>query len=97
MRPEVLQSEFVKILESTFEPAAPGDAGDPHGAVFALSEEEMFQLWNMLGEELGIDLALASPEQRRMLFEACEHGKHITPRDFGSLLWLVYYGDAYTH
>jgi hypothetical protein len=96
MRPEVLQNEFVKILESTFEPARPaGNEGQT--PIFALSEDEMFQLWNMLGEELGIDLALASPEQRRMLFDACEGGKRIAPRDFSSLLWLVYYGDAYTH
>lgn len=96
MRPEVLQNEFVKILESTFEPAEVG-ADDVSSCIFALSEDEMFQLWNMLGEELGIDLSLASPEQRRMLFDACEGGKRIAPRDFGSLLWLVYYGDSYTH
>ena len=95
MRPEVLQNEFVKILESTFVPNEVSE--DVDSLIFALSEEEMFQLWNMLGEELGIDLALASADQRRMLHEACDGGKRIAPRDFGSLLWLVYYGDAYTH
>ena len=66
-------------------------------SVIALTEEQMFLLWNMLGEELGIDLALASAEQRRLLFEACEGGKKLAPGDFSSLLWLVYYGDSYTH
>jgi hypothetical protein len=53
----------------------------------------MFQLWNFLGEELGIDLSLATPDQRKLLFEACDHGKKLSPKAFGSLLWLVYYGD----
>lgn len=95
MRPEVLQNEFVKILESSaFVPRGVENVAD---SVLQLSDEQMFQLWNMLGEELGIDLSLASAEQRRMLFDACDGGKRLAPRDFGSLLWLVYYGDSYTH
>ena len=94
MRPEILQSELVKILESSFVPKGVNDVA---GTVLKLSDAEMFQLWNMLGEELGIDLALATPEQRRMLLESCENGRRLLPTDFGSLLWLVYYGDSYTH
>ena len=94
MRPEILKSEFVKILESTF---VPRDMENVEDSVIALSEEQMFLLWNMLGEELGIDLSLASADQRQLLFEACEGGKKLAPRDFSSLLWLVYYGDSYTH
>jgi|GEM_PF-644714 len=94
MRPDVLQSELVKILESSFVPKGVENVG---ASVLRLSDEEMFQLWNMLGEELGIDLALATPEQRRMLVESCENGRRLSPSDFGSLLWLVYYGDSYTH
>jgi len=32
-------------------------------------------------------------ENGKILFESCKHGKHISPKDFSSLLWLVYYGD----
>lgn len=95
MRPEVLQNEFVKILESSA--LVPRGVDNVADSVLRLSDEQMFQLWNMLGEELGIDLSLASAEQRRMLFDSCDGGKRLAPRDFGSLLWLVYYGDTYTH
>ena len=94
MRPEILKSEVVKILETTFVPKGVDNVED---VILALSEEQMFSLWNMLGEELGIDLSLASEEQRRMLFACCEGGRKLAPADFSSLLWLVYYGDAYTH
>jgi hypothetical protein len=94
MRPEILKSEFVKILEASF---VPKEVENVEDSVLALNEEQMFLLWNMLGEELGIDLSLASADQRRLLFDACEGGKKLLPRDFSSLLWLVYYGDAYTH
>ena len=92
MKPCLLQSEFLRILESSFLASNAGSEGREE--VLCLSESEMFQLWNVLGEELGIDLSLASPEQRRLLFDACDNGKRLAPRDFGSLLWLVYYGDA---
>lgn len=91
MRPEILHSEFLKILEASLvKTTESGETSD----TLCLSEAEMFRLWNSLGEELGIDLSLASEEQRRLLFDACENGKKLAPKDFGSLLWLVYYGDA---
>lgn len=91
MRPDILHGEFIKILESSF---VSREIADPGRDTVSLSESEMFRLWNILGEELGIDLSLASEEQRRLLFDACENGKKLTPKDFGSLLWLVYYGDS---
>lgn len=90
MRPEVLQDELLKILESSFAEKK-SSARDDY--VLSLSENQMFKLWNILGEELGIDLALATADQRKLLFDACKNGKHLAPRDFGSLLWLVYYSD----
>lgn len=88
MRPETLQEELSRILEASF---------SRHGATaseeLCLSEDEMFELWNLLGEELGIDLSFATADQRKLLFEACENGKKLSPKAFGSLLWLVYYGD----
>ena len=64
MRPETLQDELTKILEASF----PRTSENPTEEL-CLSEEEMFQLWNFLGEELGIDLSLATPDQRKLLFE----------------------------
>lgn len=89
MRPETLQGEFVKLLELTT-CKVPLEDEKP----VALSEAEMFQLWNLLGEELGIDLSLATEGERRLLFEACQNGRRLEPKLFGSLLWLVYYGDG---
>jgi hypothetical protein len=94
MRPEILHNEFVKILETSFVRGGKEDIAD---AVLQLTEEQMFQLWNLLGEELGIDLSLPSQEHRQLLMSACEGGKNLSPKDFGSLLWLVYYGDTYAH
>ncbi|MBM3383133.1 MAG: hypothetical protein FJY29_11935 [Betaproteobacteria bacterium] len=88
MRPETLQEELAKILESSFPRSTENQTEE-----LCLSETEMFQLWNFLGEELGIDLSLATSDQRKLLFDACENGRKLSPRAFGSLLWLVYYGD----
>lgn len=90
MHPETLQGEFVKLLQLACRSRSEIKAESS----VELSDEQMFELWNLLGEELGIDLALATPEERRLLFEACEHGRRIEPKHFGSLLWLVYYGDG---
>lgn len=88
MRPETLQDELTRILEASF---------SVHGATeseeLCLSEDEMFELWNLLGEELGIDLSFATADQRKLLFDSCQNGKKLSPKAFGSLLWLVYYGD----
>jgi hypothetical protein len=90
MRPEILQDELTKILECAFIDKSAKHRGE---TVLSLSEEQMFKLWNILGEELGIDLSLATEDQRKLLFDSCSNGKHIAARDFGSLLWLVYYSD----
>lgn len=90
MRPETLRSEFIKILSTCSSVQVDETVEDLE---LHLSDTEMFKLWNMLGEELGIDLSLASAEHRRLLFQACQEGKAISAKDFGSLLWLVYYGD----
>lgn len=89
MHPETLQGEFVKLLELTVSRRSLEDEKP-----VALSDEQMFQLWNLLGEELGIDLSLATEQERHLLFEACQNGKRLEPKHFGSLLWLVYYGDG---
>ena len=89
MRPETLQDELLRILESSFPRSEENETEE-----LCLSETEMFQLWNFLGEELGIDLSLATYDQRKLLFDACEHGKKLSPKAFGSLLWLVYYADV---
>ena len=91
MRPEILQNELLKILDHTFASKTPRQRDD---CVLSLNEDQMFKLWNILGEELGIDLSLATEAQRRLLFESCAHGKHIAAKDFSSLLWLVYYSDS---
>jgi hypothetical protein len=90
MRPEVLQDELLKILESTFV-EKPRPERDDH--VLSLNEDQMFKLWNILGEELGIDLSLATDDQRKLLFATCGNGKLLKAKDFSSLLWLVYYSD----
>jgi hypothetical protein len=89
MQPETLQGEFVKLLEM-----AVSRTSLEEEKPVTLSDEQMFQLWNLLGEELGIDLALATEQERRLLFDACQNGKCLEPKHFGSLLWLVYYGDG---
>lgn len=88
MRPETLQEELSRILEASF-----SKTGATESEELCLSEDEMFELWNLLGEELGIDLSIATADQRQLLFESCDNGKKLTPKSFGSLLWLVYYGD----
>lgn len=88
MRPETLQGEFVKLLAHAGHAIVPDEDRE-----VSLTDAEMFELWNMLGEELGIDLSLATEKERKLLFEACQNGRKIRPKDFGSLLWLVYYGD----
>jgi hypothetical protein len=95
MRPEVLQNEIFKILETSF-------VSEPHSElrsdiVLSLDEKQMFKLWNILGEELGIDLSLATQEERKVLFDSCQNSRRLKARDFGSLLWLVYYGDMECH
>lgn len=92
MRPEILQNELLKILEGAFVGKSSKKYKDDY--VLSLSEEQMFKLWNILGEELGIDLSLASDDQRQLLFDSCSNGKHLAAKDFGSLLWLVYYSDV---
>ena len=93
MSPETLRDQFRQIILDEF--IKNDSRKQVHNSVeevtLSLSEEQMFRLWNMLGEELGIDLSLATPEQRSMLFEACKNGKHLNPKSFGALLWLVYY------
>jgi hypothetical protein len=88
MRPEVFQQEFNKILLSSFL----GQKEEPPKEL-KLSDSEMFRLWNLLGEELGIDLSLVSEESRNRLFEECQNGKKLSPTSFSSLLWMEYYGD----
>jgi hypothetical protein len=88
MRPETLQEELKRILEGSF-----SIKGVSESEELCLSDDEMFELWNLLGEELGIDLSFATADQRQMLFAACENGRKLSPKSFGSLLWLVYYGD----
>lgn len=90
MRPEILQDELLKILEGTFIGKTPKFKDD---YVLSLNEDQMFKLWNILGEELGIDLSLATEDQRKLLFDSCSNGKKLKARDFSSLLWLVYYSD----
>ena len=92
MRPEVLQEELRKIFDSTIlGKVTRKKINDDF--VLTLTEEQMFKLWNVLGEELGIDLSLTTPMQRQMLFDACKNGKHVATKGFSSLLWLVYYSD----
>ncbi len=90
MRPEILQDELLKILEYSFVDKEGSYRDD---VVLSLTEEQMFKLWNILGEELGIDLSLATEDQRQLLFKSCLNGKHLAAKDFSSLLWLVYYSD----
>ena len=91
MRPEILQDELLKILECAFVGKKAKYRDD---YVLSLSEEQMFKLWNILGEELGIDLSLATEDQRQLLFDSCSNGKRLAAKDFSSLLWLVYYSDV---
>ena len=88
MRPETLQEELSRILDASFSKHGANESEE-----LCLSDDEMFELWNLLGEELGIDLSIATADQRQLLFESCQHGKKLSPKAFGSLLWLVYYGD----
>lgn len=92
MSPEQLQSQFRDILVSSFSyrRTEQGDGDE----VFTLSDSDMFRLWNLLGEELGIDLSIASHDQRVTLLEACQNGRQLAPRTFGPLLWLMYYAET---
>ncbi|MBX9703194.1 MAG: hypothetical protein K2X39_03480 [Silvanigrellaceae bacterium] len=92
MRPDILQSEVLKILSATFFTKEREDE-ENQDQTFLLDDNQMFHLWNLLGEELGIDLSLATENQRKLLFESYCAGKKIVPKDLSSLLWLVYYSD----
>lgn len=91
MRSEQLQSHFLEILAGIVSQHTLELVDETE---ISLSDKDMFKLWNLLGEELGIDLAIATQEQRQLLFEACEGGKKISPKHFSSLLWLVYYAET---
>jgi hypothetical protein len=93
MRPETLHQQLEEILAHSF---LSTQAINEQSEGLVLSDEDMFRLWNLLGEELGIDLSLVSPEQRQMLFNECKNGKGIFPKEFGSLLWLMYYSETET-
>ena len=88
MRPEVLQNEVLKILKSSF--LMDPDLTEQDVAV-SLDEKQIFELWNILGEELGIDLSMVSTHYRNLLLEYCNNQKSIMAKDFSSLLWLMYY------
>ena len=94
MTPQILHEQLRTIIEADF---AKGNTSHYDAAHFerdealSLSSEEMFRFWNVLGEELGIDLSLASGEQREMLLRACSGDSGLKPKSFGALLWLVYY------
>ena len=92
MRQDTLECQLLEIIETSFAKVPLKKGAD--GAL-CLSENDMFRLWNILGEELGIDLSLATTEQRRILFEACHNGQRLVPREFGSLLWLMYYAEPH--
>ena len=93
MRPEVLQNEFENILQSSFF-SLKRQEDKIEDSFLSFSEVEMFRLWDILGEELGIDLSLASASHRRLLFDSFQNVKGVNIKDFGSLLWLVYFADA---
>lgn len=90
MRPETLNQQLEDILTHSF---LSTEMNEADGHALSLSETEMFRLWNLLGEELGIDLSLVSQEERQMLFDECKNGKRVSPKEFGSLLWLMYYSE----
>lgn len=94
MRPEQMQSQFMELLEGLLAKNALLTSSEEENEL-SLSETQMFNLWNMLGEELGIDLSLASEDQRRILFDSCQHGRRFSPKEFGSLLWLMYYAEPH--
>lgn len=93
MRPDVLQTEFEKILRSSFYKTK-RHSDNLEDMFLSFSEVEMLRLWDILGEELGIDLSLASSSHRRLLFESCYRGEGFNAKDFISLLWLVYFADV---
>jgi hypothetical protein len=90
MRPETLNQQLEEILTHSF---VSTKTPETDGEALSLSETEMFRLWNLLGEELGIDLALVSQEERQLLFNECKNGRRVLPKEFGSLLWLMYYSE----
>jgi hypothetical protein len=92
MRPETLQQQLNEILSQSFHATCHDYAQETEA--LALSDQEMFRLWNLLGEELGIDLSLVTTEQRQRLFEECSNGQKLSPKEFGSLLWLMYYSEV---
>ncbi len=92
MRPEALHEDLRIIFDSSIlGKVIKKKINDDF--VLTLTEEQMFKLWNVLGEGLGIDLSLTTSTQRQMLFDACKNGKHVATKGFSSLLWLVYYSD----
>lgn len=91
MRSEQLQSHFLEILAGIVSQNRLELVDETE---VSLSDEDMFKLWNQLGEELGIDLSIATSDQRKLLFDACDGGRRISPKHFGSLLWLVYYAET---
>lgn len=92
MRPEDLLREFISILETCF--PFNGKKNSPEeDYILNFSESEAFQFLNILGEELGIDLALVSNRERDLIRHAFVNKNTATAKSMSSLLWLVYYGD----
>jgi len=87
MFPDTLYRELEELLERYFL------AYCEKNGVLILSEEETFHLWNLLGEELGIDLSLLTNLQRAQLLDKFKSGSPVYPKEMGSLLWLLFYSD----
>ena len=58
-----------------------------------LSEKDAFNLWNVLGEEFGIDLSLVTHDQRKLLLKECQKNRFFSADQFISLVWLIFYSE----
>ena len=90
MEPDVFQHEFLTIVEGS---AWIKKLYRPDDVLLRLSEEQFFNLWNVLGEELGIDLSLLTTAQRALLLNYCKKNSFFSAKEFTALLWLIYYSD----
>jgi hypothetical protein len=90
MEPEIFRNEFLNIIEGT---SALKKLYRPDDILVRMNEEQLFHLWNTLGEELGIDLSILSSSKRSMLLNYCQKNMFFSTKEFTALIWLVYYSD----
>jgi len=94
MEPSAFQNECFTLIESSRWIQKLYKTDD---VILTFSEPQLFTFFNLLGEELGIDLSLLTAKQRALLLEHCQTDAPFSAKEFTALLWLIFYSDMTYH